>query len=294
MEFMSFYGNYSETYSIIHAVNSGYGERGEHLNYHHEFVINRSFVPIRHTLSGRESRTEAPFIRYCAPFILHSCNTLDEARVYDRYVLSVNPGVMMEFGGICDMGRMRGITDCILVQTEENIARLTPFLDRLCEALQNKEPQNVWVSLLAVLMYEINRLLPKDMPPAQSELSYIHELLQYIVENVGEELQLDGLARKFYCNRNKLVRDFRMVTRSSIHEYICMVRVARAKSWLREETPISVIAQKCGFAHESSFIRMFRDVEGMTPGEYRKSIREREPLPGIDRVENYRAAKNNP
>ncbi len=284
----SFFGAHTESYCITHSISRNYTEPGEHLNYHHNFVFNFSRVAVRHTLSGVECRTDTPYILYRAPYIPHSCSTLDD-RIYERYVLNIGMNTLTEYGGICGLGKLRMCPGYVLPLGRAEMERMRPFLDRLEEAYREKEEKAVWVALIAVLLQEINRLLPQDMPQKTAELSYIHELMYYIVENPGEDLRLETLARKFYCNENKLMRDFRAVTHASIHEYISIVRVARAKNWLMEDVPISVIADRCGFTHESAFIRLFRTVEGITPGKYRESVREREHLPSLKYIANYRS-----
>ncbi len=290
MNGFSFFGTHTESYSITHFTSRDYREPGEHLNYHHNLVFNFSHVSIQHTLSGNKFRTETPFILYRAPYILHSCSTLD-SREYERYILNVNMHVMTEFGCICDIGRLRNLPGCMIPMDTEGMEHLRPLLEHMKRAYREKESKNVWVALIAVIMNEVKRLLPQDISASPEKLSYIHELMYYIVENPGEDLRLETLAKKFYCNENKLMRDFRAVTHSSIHEYISIVRVARAKNWLMEDVPISVIAGRCGFTHESAFIRLFRTVEGITPGKYRESVREREHLPSLKYIENYRPSR---
>ncbi|MBE6560973.1 MAG: helix-turn-helix transcriptional regulator [Ruminococcaceae bacterium] len=287
------YGVHTNSFFVKHSVNTNRKELNEYMHFQYSFVFGFTNNLLQHTLNGSLIRTNTPFILFRAPFILHSCSTLDD-QVYDRYLVSIGAGVTREFGGICDLARLRGLPGGIIPMTEEKMQSLHPILERLHRAYTDQEPKRVWISLLSLLLYEVNRFLPRDMPQTPQELSYIHEVLRYIVENIGEDLRAETLAQRFFISRNKLMQDFRSVTHGSVHEYIRIIRTAHAKNLLSEDLPISVFAQRCGYTYVSAFIRMFRAVEGMTPGEYRKSIREREPLPGIDRVENYRAAKNNP
>ena len=56
----------------------------------------------------------------------------------------------------------------------------------------------------------------------------------------------------------------------SIPDYINLVRINQAKELL-SETPQSVqtIAAAVGFTESSTFIRVFKKTEGITPGVYR-------------------------
>ncbi len=93
------------------------------------------------------------------------------------------------------------------------------------------------------------------------------------LSDIRRHLPLYGMeVDQFFISPSKLTADFRAATSISLHEYISAIRVTRAKMWLSENYPIEIIAQRCGFTHESSFIRMFKSVTGMTPGEYRRRV----------------------
>jgi len=54
-------------------------------------------------------------------------------------------------------------------------------------------------------------------------------------------------------------------------EYVARVRMEKAKSLLMEtEDSVQEIASRVGYSHSFSFIRMFKRMVGMTPGDYRK------------------------
>ncbi|MGO4495212.1 helix-turn-helix domain-containing protein [Paenibacillus sp. 2RAB27] len=56
-------------------------------------------------------------------------------------------------------------------------------------------------------------------------------------------------------------------------EYLAQYRVRIAKKWLTETSmKISDIAEKLQYNNSQNFIRYFRKMEGMTPGQYRNSV----------------------
>ena len=265
------YGVDTESYFVKHSVNKNLKEPNEYMQYQYSFVFNYSSLPLQHTLNGRGARTDTPYILFRAPFILHSCNALDD-QVYDRYLVSIGANVTGEFGGVCALDRLRGLPGGIIPMTDADMQQLRPLLDRLHRAYAEREPKRVWVSLLSLLLYEVNRYLPRSLPEMPQELSYIYDVLRYIVDNIGEDLRLEILAKRFFISRNKLMQDFRLLTHRSLHSYIRILRVAHAKNLMAENLPLSIIAQKCGCTGVSSLVRLFREMEGVTPGEYRASL----------------------
>jgi len=68
---------------------------------------------------------------------------------------------------------------------------------------------------------------------------------------------------------------FRQQMGTSPKQYILELRVERAKMLLREGgMSVQEVAEACGFVTSNHFCRMFRDVTGQTPGEYRRMSRQ--------------------
>ena len=56
----------------------------------------------------------------------------------------------------------------------------------------------------------------------------------------------------------------------SIPDYINAMRINKAKKLLRDTSQsVQLIAASVGFTESSTFIRIFKKIEGITPGVYR-------------------------
>lgn len=68
---------------------------------------------------------------------------------------------------------------------------------------------------------------------------------------------------------------FRQQLGTSPKQYILELRVERAKMLLRKGSmSVKDVAEACGFVTSNHFCRMFRDITGQTPGEYRRMSRQ--------------------
>ncbi len=56
------------------------------------------------------------------------------------------------------------------------------------------------------------------------------------------------------------------------HEYLQMIRINEAKRLMQSDKRLVDIAFECGYGSLSSFYTQFKKTEGITPGQYRKSI----------------------
>ncbi|MFJ7728617.1 AraC family transcriptional regulator [Neobacillus sp. NPDC097160] len=97
----------------------------------------------------------------------------------------------------------------------------------------------------------------------------------FIHQNYNQKLGLNTLAQIENYNPTYYLEWFYKNTGKTPYQYITEIRVKKAKELL-EQTDLShlEIAIQIGFEHQSSFTRVFKKIEGITPSLYRKSIRD--------------------
>lgn len=99
----------------------------------------------------------------------------------------------------------------------------------------------------------------------------VQEVKDYIDAHFTEKLTLDNLADRFFINKFYLSKIFKEQFGTSINSYLLQVRVTHAKRLLRfSELSIEQIGYECGISDANYFSRMFKKIEGISPGEYRR------------------------
>jgi len=94
---------------------------------------------------------------------------------------------------------------------------------------------------------------------------------EYLDKNYASKITLDMLAERFYINKFYLTRIFKEQFGESVTGYLLQVRITRAKHLLRfTDKPIEEIAHECGMHDANYFSRIFKKVESVTPGEFRR------------------------
>jgi AraC family transcriptional regulator of arabinose operon len=94
--------------------------------------------------------------------------------------------------------------------------------------------------------------------------------LHYIKENIAEKISVDDLSAQAYMSKPNFYRAFKQEFGLSPIDYIIKERMRLAKRCLRNPTlSITEICFKAGFSNLAYFTRMFRQLEGMTPTDYR-------------------------
>lgn len=123
-------------------------------------------------------------------------------------------------------------------------------------------------SLITVIMEESWH--PENFGVGSKSLE-IKEIREYLDVNYTSRISLDELAEQFYINKYYMVRSFKKRFGITINNYILMKRITHAKQMLRfTDKSLEEIGSEAGFGDAQYFCRMFKKVEGITPGEYRK------------------------
>lgn len=105
----------------------------------------------------------------------------------------------------------------------------------------------------------------------QSYSPIIQKIIAYIDTDLCTDLSLKTFAKYLNVNASYLSTLFSKEVGMPLSEYVNSARIFHAKKLLLgTDLPIKSIAEQCGFADTHYFSRVFRKVEGTSPGEYRK------------------------
>jgi two-component system response regulator YesN len=96
-------------------------------------------------------------------------------------------------------------------------------------------------------------------------------MIEIIHEEFESDLTLDLCATRLNYHPNYLKTVFRKETGVNFSDYVSQYRLNQAKKWLLEtDMKVSQIAERLRYQNSQNFIRYFRKMEDMTPGDYRK------------------------
>ncbi len=113
----------------------------------------------------------------------------------------------------------------------------------------------------------------------QKQQSYINtffNICSYINEHCTDELRLEQLAEMSGFSKSHFIRLFKEYTGISYYEYLTRRRMLMVELLLNNpEYSISDVAMRSGYDSIATFNRVFKTTHGVTPTEYRKSLRIR-------------------
>lgn len=117
---------------------------------------------------------------------------------------------------------------------------------------------------------------------AEAGFSYSAEVQECISNAVGfirehyqTELLLPDVAQRVNMSRSYFSRCFKDIVGTTFHDYVRELRIEHAKKLLRQTNkPVQWISVQSGYPNEKYFFKVFREMTGYLPGEFRKKWRQ--------------------
>jgi AraC family transcriptional regulator len=165
--------------------------------------------------------------------------------------------------------RLRALATAVEVERAAGFPSGRLFLECIEQALAK-----ALVVGYAVRDYSV-RVYRGGLSPAK--LRKIEELVQ---EKMEEDLSLKEMARAVGLSTTHFSQVFRNTTGQTPHRCLLRYRVRRAKEMLRSaEMRVLDVAIACGFKTQQHFARVFREMCGASPTEYRyQSLRRNQAI----------------
>ena len=128
---------------------------------------------------------------------------------------------------------------------------------------------------LSELVFQLTKHLPQGRSrvseKAQREGERLKQMLRCIHENFSEELSTADIAASALVSESECLRCFRSTIGMPPIKYLKQYRVEKAAELLSTtDERIAEIGARCGFQDTSYFTKSFRELKGVTPGEYRR------------------------
>jgi AraC-like DNA-binding protein len=125
-------------------------------------------------------------------------------------------------------------------------------------------------SAINILQLCITQILEKHFIKVKN-LALIEEIHTYVLNNLSSPLFIEDICEKFYINRQKLHTLFKKHFNDSVKHFIITQRIEQAKKLLLEsDKNVSEIAEIVGFDNYNYFIRIFKNIVGLPPLQYKK------------------------
>lgn len=164
-----------------------------------------------------------------------------------------------------------------IVEEQYNRHEISAILGEDCRQLQSVK-QHIFIDILVERMeriiFGINALNVETELTKTKYYKQIDNVINYIRENYRNiNFSIKTMAAYFDTTSSNLSQYFKKSTGKNLSEYIDALKLNYAKNILEKgQIKINDIARELGYSGPSAFIKKFKQLEGMTPGEYRQQM----------------------
>ena len=150
------------------------------------------------------------------------------------------------------------------------------LLQQILREQEQDNPDKIFSLLTLLLLYlqERNEEKQNVQPVISGENTIIRKAQQYIQAHVEEKLTVPVVAQKIEVSASYLTALFHKHLQLSPGEYIRRIKLQQSKQLIREgQMNFTQIAERLQYSTVHHFSRQFKQMFGMTPTEYAKSVR---------------------
>ena len=102
---------------------------------------------------------------------------------------------------------------------------------------------------------------------------FMYDVIEYISQNIQQELSMQALADAMNYEYHYFSALFNKCFSINFKSFVNMFRFEKACSLLlKDDLNSTQIAEACGFGSVRNFNRVFKDLSGQTPNEYKKQL----------------------
>ncbi len=212
-----------------------------------------------------------------SPYIMHRTSSNDE-NGFERVLIDFGVPYLESLYELCPEFDTKDILKegfCVLSSNILNNSYIKDISLRLVQESKRNEvaSESMKRLLLGQIIMFIDRLNhSKALVSASDVKSYkrISDIIAYIEQNYASKITLEDISREYFISYHYLSHTFRDITGLSFTEYLNTVRISKAREMIDKQLyPLNVISEKVGFGSYKQFGRIFKEITGVSPSQYK-------------------------
>lgn len=121
--------------------------------------------------------------------------------------------------------------------------------------------------LIKLMQTQARKMVEHNIHKNKSRIAFA---VEYIRKNLHQKLSVDEIAKKSYVSKSGFFKMFKEELGISPNEFVIQERIKKAKELLSNNNSIKETAFLAGFSDTNYFIRVFKQMEGVTPKNFQK------------------------
>lgn len=198
----------------------------------------------------------------------------DEVWLYDSTTLYHYPSIPCPENAAWVFKQTSEPLELPTVCSKKSYVVLRELLSKIYHMRTGADLINFWAEK-NILQQFLCEIAPQDNKPEVEDMNTrrFHKLTSYIKKHYTETITLDTLCAVINLSPSYIIKLFKQHTSMSPMAYVARIRIEKAKELLAE-SPLSIseIAVRAGFQDSFYFSRRFKQITGITPCQYRRSL----------------------
>ncbi|MBU3138182.1 AraC family transcriptional regulator [Clostridium gasigenes] len=186
---------------------------------------------------------------------------------------------------------LTGNKDRVAIKPMFNKCRFLSEGDEFYELMRNEiksiikeyeQKDNGYKIFLKARLYDLAGILIRYMPKDCEDINYdkqkerlgkLDNVMRYVEKNYSDKIVLDEIANVAGFSKFHFARFFKENTGMTFIDYLNNFRISMAEwTLINEDCSITEVSFKTGFNSIKTFNRVFKQLKGCTPMEYRKIV----------------------
>ncbi len=199
---------------------------------------------------------------------------------YERYVMQFRPEFLLDRGFSEELLApylKRGLGERNLYLANEFLSmKPIEFFEKCFRELEVLPKEEVFAANLSAFLCGVSTAFHNEKePPYATDRDVGREIIDYINENLSEELSLEIISREVHMSPSQIGRVFRRLTGTSVYDYILSKRLIVAQELISKGENATTAAQKAGFRDYSAFYRLCKKRLGGAPTDVNRDVKKK-------------------
>lgn len=226
------------------------------------------------TINGNEQIIQNGEFYFCNTKIIHSTSTFDNVSTHKYLVFLLSYDFLLRFYDGRNFYITKNAYDKIKTQLEYLAALSEPSAPETFAQNIDIEKNKGILEICQILLTECAAADNCISSNRSAFTGYAKTIMEYVGEHYAQKVSLRTIANEIGLSPQYLSKYFKKATNMGLLQYINRIRLDHANDYLvNSGSSITDAALSNGFSNVKTYVRICKDVYGMTPSEYRKSVR---------------------